>query len=80
MLNCRGITELATAYAEGALRFGDKMRFLMHLSICPECRVYVRQLKQVVRVLGSLPRPVEPPPPELREALLKQFRNWNTKA
>lgn len=79
MLSCREITELATAYAEGALPFGEKMRFFMHISMCKHCRLYVKQLRLTVRAVGSLPKPVEPPSPEAREALLKQFRNWKSK-
>ena len=80
MLSCREITELATAYAEGELSFGDRMRFFMHISMCKHCRLYVRQLRLTIQAVGSLPKPAEPPPPEVREALLKQFRNWKPKA
>lgn len=68
------------AYAEGALPFGDKLRCLMHVSMCKHCRLYVRQLRLTIRTVGSPPKPAEPPPPEVREALLKQFRNWKSKA
>lgn len=78
MLSCREITELATAYAEGALPLGDRMRFLMHLSMCRHCRRYVQQLKLTIRTVGCLPRPVDPPSAEVREALLRQFRNWKS--
>ncbi|MFO0601127.1 MAG: zf-HC2 domain-containing protein [Myxococcaceae bacterium] len=79
MLSCREITELATAYAEGKLPWADRLRFLMHLSMCKHCRLYVKQLKLTVKAVGSLPRPVEPPAPEVRAALLRQFESWKTK-
>jgi|CXWL01.1.fsa_nt_gi anti-sigma factor ChrR (cupin superfamily) len=80
MLSCREITELATAYAEGAMSLGDRLRFLMHLSMCKHCRLYIRQLRLTIQTVGALPKPVEPPSPAAREALLKQFRNWKSKS
>lgn len=74
MLSCREITELATEYAEGSMAFSDRVRFLMHLSMCRHCRRYVRQLKATVRTVGRMVAP--PPSPETKAALLEQFKNW----
>lgn len=79
MLSCQEITALATAYVEGDLPLGARMRFLMHISMCKHCRLYVRQLRLTVRTVSRIPMPVESLPPEVREALLKQFRNWKAK-
>lgn len=79
MLSCQEITALATAYVEGGLPLGARMRFLMHISMCKHCRLYLRQLRLTVRTVASLPMPVESLPPEVREVLLKQFRNWKAK-
>ncbi len=76
MLSCREITELATAYAEGALPFRDRVRFLMHLSMCSNCRRYVKQLRLTVDAVGRVAQPVLKPTPEATEALLRTFRNW----
>lgn len=76
MLSCREITELATAYAERALPFLDHVRFLMHVSMCSDCRRYVKQLRLTVDAVGRVPRPAPKPTPETREALLRTFRNW----
>ena len=74
MLSCREITELATEYAEGSMGLYDRVRFLMHLSMCGHCRRYVRQLKETVRTVGRLEAP--PPSPETKAALLEQFKDW----
>jgi hypothetical protein len=76
MLSCREITELATAYAERALPFMDRVRFLMHLSMCTHCRRYVKQLRLAVDVSGRVSLPTPKPTPETKEALLRTFRGW----
>lgn len=76
MLSCREITELATAYTEGALSFTDRWSVRLHLAMCGHCRRYVKQLRLTVSALGRVPRPAPEPSPEAREALLKAFRHW----
>jgi len=76
MLSCKEITELATAYAEGALPFMDRVRFVMHLSMCAGCRRYVKQLRLTVDAVGLVTQPAPEPTPEEQEALLRTFRNW----
>ena len=74
MLTCKQITELVTAYAEGQLRFMDRLRFRLHLGMCTSCRRYVRQLQATARALGKLPEPTLPP--ELEAELLRRFEGW----
>lgn len=74
MLSCREITELTTAYTERVLPFGERARFMLHVSICKGCRQYVRQISLIVNAVGRAPRPA--PKPETRQALLRAFRNW----
>jgi len=76
MLSCREVIELATAYAERALPFMARMRFLMHLSMCGNCRRYVKQLRLTVDAVGRVRQPAPEPTPGTREALLRTFRNW----
>lgn len=76
MLSCREITELVTAYTEGALPFTDRVRFLMHLSMCKHCRRYVKQVRLTVDAAGRASLPTPTPNAETREALLRTFRNW----
>jgi predicted anti-sigma-YlaC factor YlaD len=73
-LTCKEFVEVVTDYLEGALSFTDRMRFHLHLGVCRGCRAYLRQIKQTIQTLDRLP--VQPPPPEVREALIERFRNW----
>lgn len=75
-MTCRELTELVTDYLENKLSFRDRVRFQLHLGLCAGCRRYLRQMRQTVRALGALP--VEPIPPEIRDALLERFRSWKT--
>jgi predicted anti-sigma-YlaC factor YlaD len=74
MLTCKEITELVTDYAEGNLSFLDRVRFVMHIGMCRNCRRYVRQMKATTRALGLVPPPEIPP--ELEEELLRRFEGW----
>ena len=73
-LGCQEFVELVTAYLEGALDPGDQRRFDEHLGACGHCAQYLEQIRQTIRVTGTL-RP-EDLSPEAEEALLKAFRDW----
>ncbi len=73
-LTCKEVTEAVTEYLEGTFTFWEWVRFQMHLGMCVGCRNYLRQMKQTIRTLGKLPS--EPIPPDVREELLRRFRNW----
>ncbi len=77
MLTCKQITELVSDYVEKRLPLWDRMRFEMHVGMCKHCREYLRQMKLTVRALGEIP--AEPPPPEVRDELLRRFRDWKKK-
>lgn len=76
MLTCKEITALVTDYAEGNLSFLERIRFVMHIGMCRNCRRYVRQMKATARALGL----VAPPelPPELEQELLRRFEGWKS--
>jgi anti-sigma factor RsiW len=73
-LGCREFVELVTAYLEGALETSDQRRFEEHLAACGNCTIYLEQIRQTIRVTGTL-RP-EDLSPEAEEALLKAFSGW----
>ncbi len=73
MLTCKQITQLVTDYLEGSLPFGQRMKFWMHMSMCGNCRRYLRQMKATIQLVGQ--GPVAPPPAEVRDALRQAFRN-----
>jgi len=74
MLTCREITALVTDYLEGRLTFGQRVRFQLHVGMCRSCRRYLSQMRATVRMLGKVPD--EPLPPDVEDAMLKQFRTW----
>ncbi len=72
--SCREIAELVTDFLEGSLTLSERLRFHLHIGMCFACRNYLRQMKYTITTLGELPS--EPVPPEVKDELLKRFRNW----
>jgi anti-sigma factor RsiW len=66
--------ELVTEYFEGALSPSDRSRFEEHVMSCPPCRAYLEQMRQTIRLLGSIPE--ETVSPDAQEALVAAFRGW----
>jgi anti-sigma factor RsiW len=73
-LTCRQIVELVTEYFEDTLAPEERGRFEEHIMSCPPCRAYLEQMRQTIRLLGSIPE--ETVPPVAEEALLAAFRGW----
>ena len=44
MLTCEEVTALVTSYLDGAMSWTDRMRFLLHVGTCPDCRSYLRHM------------------------------------
>ena len=74
MLTCKELTEIVTDYLEGRLHFMEWIGFQLHVGMCRHCRAYLRQMKMTIRTAAELPP--APIPPEVRDELLKRFRNW----
>ena len=74
MLSCREIVQLATEYLEGALPLEDRLRFERHIAICPPCRGFLGQMRELHRLSGEVAE--ETLSPEARAALLNAFRDW----
>ena len=74
-LSCQEMIEVVTNYLDGALPTDEAQRFERHLSYCAGCSTYVDQIRETIRQTGMVPRE-ESLPPELREEILAQFRNW----
>lgn len=73
-LTCQELVELVTDYLEGALSPADRARFEEHLSMCSGCRAYVEQLRDTVRLAGTLTE--DDLSPRMRDDLLGAFRAW----
>lgn len=73
-LTCLELVDLVTDYFEGALAEPDRLRFEVHLERCPHCHQYIEQMRHAMGALGELR--AEAIPREVRDELLRQFRNW----
>jgi anti-sigma factor RsiW len=74
VLTCKELTELVTSYLEGHLSFFDRMRFTLHLRMCPHCRAYMKQMEATIDRLGSLPE--ETISPDVCQQMIERFRDW----
>ena len=72
--NCQEVVELVTEYLEGALVGSDLCRFEEHLAVCAGCERYLDQLRETIRISGTLT--VDDLSPESQRTLLDAFRDW----
>ena len=75
-LTCQELVEIITAYLEGALPPNERDRFDRHLVICPHCRNYVEQMRQTIKLAGTLTE--DEVDPEAKRDLLEIFRDWKS--
>ena len=73
-MTCRHTTELYTEWREGTISRWDRIKLAIHLSYCPGCPHYVKQMDETVRLLHDLEPPRVEPPANLFEALEKARR------
>ena len=65
---------LVTDYLEGALSESDVHGFDAHLTACDGCTTYIAQMRDTIRIAGTLTE--ESLVPEARDELLAAFRTW----
>ena len=75
-LSCQELVELVTDYLEGALSEEERARFEAHVGLCDGCNVYLEQMRQTIRLSGSLT--VDALTPEAERDLLVAFRGWRS--
>ena len=73
-LTCQELVELVTAYLDDALTLQERARFEAHLALCAGCQNYVEQLRETIRLTGTLTEAALRP--QAREDLLGAFRAW----
>jgi anti-sigma factor RsiW len=73
-LTCKELVEIITAYLEGALPPGERERFDQHLGTCRGCRNYLDQMRQTIKLAGTLSE--DRIDPEAKRELLDIFRDW----
>ena len=75
-LSCQELVELVTDYFEDALSPTDRARFESHIAACEGCTMYVRQMREMLEVLGELT--TDSISPQAEEELLAAFRDWKS--
>ena len=73
-LTCKELVEVVTEYLEGLLPPAERVRFEEHVAFCSWCRTYLDQMRQTVRLTGTLGE--NDLSPEARDGLLRVFRDW----
>jgi anti-sigma factor RsiW len=73
-LTCRELVELVTEYLEDALSERERARFEAHLVSCPGCGAHLAQVRETIRILGTVPP--ESLSEEAERDLLAAFRGW----
>jgi anti-sigma factor RsiW len=75
-MSCQELTELATAYLEGALPEGERARLDAHLATCSGCGAYLDQMWRTIEMTGMLRD--DAISDEARDRLLAAFRAWKS--
>jgi anti-sigma factor RsiW len=73
-LSCREVVEMVTDYLEDALPPEVRLWVELHLATCAGCGAYLDQMRETVRLLGTLSE--EPLEPAVRVELVQAFRDW----
>jgi anti-sigma factor RsiW len=53
-LTCQQAVELVTDYLEGRLTWRQRRRFERHLRGCDNCRRYLEQIRETIRLAGQV--------------------------
>ena len=72
MFACRDATEHMTDESEGALSGWVRVKYRFHLTLCPYCRAFRRQLDTTVSLTRQIPR--DEVPENVMNAALAAFR------
>jgi anti-sigma factor RsiW len=73
-LTCRELVELVNDYLERALPADQHSRFEAHIAGCVDCAAYLRQMRETLALLGTLP--ADALSREAEEELRAAFRDW----
>ena len=73
-LSCQELVELVTDYFEDALSPADRARFDAHIAGCEGCTMYLRQMREMLELLGELT--TDSISPQAESELLATFRDW----
>jgi anti-sigma factor RsiW len=76
-MTCRELVQVITDYLEGTLSRRDTRRFERHLRECDGCTTYVEQMRETIRLAGTLSE--DDLAPQARDELLEVFRDWKSR-
>ncbi|MEO1172377.1 MAG: hypothetical protein AAFX94_10035 [Myxococcota bacterium] len=54
----------------------DRLKFQLHIALCPHCRRYIRQMQATVDALGYMPP--DAIPESMENDLMAVFKDWST--
>jgi len=73
-LTCQELVELVTDYLDRALPEDELGRFEEHLLYCGPCATHVEQMRETIRITGSVH--ADDLEPAVADDLLAAFRSW----
>lgn len=73
-ISCKEIVELVTDYLESAMSEPERARFEHHLSSCRGCVNYLDQMRETIRLTGTLTE--DSLSLATKANLLTAFRDW----
>ena len=73
-ITCREVVDVVTDYLEGRLSTAERLAFEEHVVMCSGCAAYLDQMRQTIRIAGSLRE--EEVPEAVRVGLVEAFRDW----
>jgi anti-sigma factor RsiW len=77
-ITCKELVEVVTDYLEGRMPADRRLLFEEHVAFCSWCQTYLDQMRQTIRITGTLTE--DDLSPEARDALLETFRDWNARS
>ena len=73
-MTCRELVSLVTEYIDDTMPPPERLRFERHVAVCPPCRAHLLQIRETIRMSGTLTE--ESISPEARDTLLQAFAEW----
>jgi hypothetical protein len=74
MITCEEVDSFLCEFNEGHLSYAENLKFNLHLRLCNECKAYVSEYKNTIRITQSIfinANPIEKVPEKLMQVILK---------
>ncbi len=73
-MTCQELVELVSAFVDGELDPETERRLVDHAAMCDGCGTYIDQFRRTIGTLGEIPEDEDALPDDVRDELLRQFR------